>query len=273
MKKEFHHVYIGDAEKVLKKFQNNYFDFVFTSPPYFEARGTEQWNTYDDFLEKMYRIFKEVYRTIKQSRLVAVNVADYSIEGKRYPLGADFTRILVHEIGFNYVITVIWRKPAGVTSTYGQMAGNFLKYRNPLYFIPNQNFEYIIIVRKGEFRSDVISDEKLKFQYSEDFIEKKLRPFLEAVWDINPETTVRYHPLQFPEKLVEVALLLFTVPGDVVLDPFSGSGTLGAVCRRLGRSSVQIEIRKEYLDIIKKRLNWGVQKFGRQVEYKVFIEE
>ncbi len=277
--KLFHKVYIGDAEVVLKKkIENESIDTLFTSPPYYVARETEYWSSYDDYLEKMKRIFKEVYRVIKTGRVIGVNVADYAYEGKHYPLGADFTNILVNELKFNYLMTVIWRKPEGISSTFGQFAGNFIKWRNPLYFIPNQNFEYIILVRKGKSENiEGIENEKKKFKYKVSFIEKDLRPFLQAVWDVNPKSTNRYHPLEFPEKLVEVYLNLFSVPGDVVLDIFAGSGSTGAVCWKLHRSSVQIELRPEYIEIIKKRLNWGRRKtfsaFKVNIEYYEEIVE
>ena len=256
----FYHIYIGDSEIVLrKKVKDESVDFVFTSPPYYVARDTEVWDTYDDFLNKMKSIFKEVYRVMKRGRIVAVNVADYTFEGEHYPLGADFTHILVNELKFKYIMTVIWRKPEGISNSFGQFAGNFLKWRNPLYFYPNQNFEYIILVRKGKLNMEEYRS-KLEYKYTTEYIESNLRPYLQAVWDILPKTSNRYHKLEFPTKLVEVALDLFTVPGDVVLDPFFGSGTTGVVCKRKLRSCIGIDINPQYLPIIRKRLGWDEKK-------------
>lgn len=251
-------VYIGDSESVLRKYiKDESIDTLFTSPPYFIARGTETWNSYEEYLDKMKKIFKEVYRVIKHGRVIGVNVSDYAYNGKHYPLGADFTNMLVNELKFNYVMTVIWRKPEGISNSFGQFAGNFLKRRNPLYFIPNQNFEYIILVRKGKLNTDYISDDKLSFKYDMSYIDNKLRPYLQAVWDIQPDINPdlrKYCPLIFPEKLVEVFVELFTVPGDIVLDVFAGSGTTGRVSKRLNRNSILIDINKEMINIIRNRV-------------------
>jgi len=74
------------------------------------------------------------------------------------------------------------------------------------------------------------------------------------VWAIPPERQ-RGHPAPFPEQLVESCLLLTTQPGDIVYDPFAGSGTTLAVAERLGRNSVGTEIDSAYVEIATARLN------------------
>ncbi|WP_343227269.1 site-specific DNA-methyltransferase [Rhizobium laguerreae] len=69
-----------------------------------------------------------------------------------------------------------------------------------------------------------------------------------------PASQKTNHPCQFPEQLAERLVLDLSKPGQTVLDPFAGSGTVGAVCDRLERRSVLIERAPEYVDIIRNRL-------------------
>lgn len=75
------------------------------------------------------------------------------------------------------------------------------------------------------------------------------------VWNISVQPTKEAHFATFPEKLVEPCILAGTKEGDVVLDPFFGSGTTGRVAERLGRRWIGIELNKEYIEIAKKRTN------------------
>ncbi len=100
-----------------------------------------------------------------------------------------------------------------------------------------------------------------------DFLEKE-RPelLMPMVLDIPTRPHKFAHFAVFPETLI-IPLIKVGCPKDsVVLDPFAGSGTTGVVAKELGRSSILIEISKEYCDIIKYRMNWGV---GLDVEYEV----
>jgi len=78
------------------------------------------------------------------------------------------------------------------------------------------------------------------------------------------------HPEALPEELVELFLKLTTNSGEVVLDPFAGSGTTLQVCRRLGINCIAIEINEDYINVIKRRLNWG-SSLG-DVEFKFYDE-
>jgi len=74
------------------------------------------------------------------------------------------------------------------------------------------------------------------------------------VWNIRPERE-RNHPAPYPVELAENCILLTTQPGDIVLDPFFGSGTTGVAAKRLGRRFVGIELSKEYCELAERRLN------------------
>ena len=74
-----------------------------------------------------------------------------------------------------------------------------------------------------------------------------------SVWNINTEPYAEAHFAVFPRALVRQCILAGTKPGDLVLDPFFGSGTVGEVCQELGRRAVGIELKPDYVEIAKKR--------------------
>ncbi len=78
---------------------------------------------------------------------------------------------------------------------------------------------------------------------------------LRSVWSINNQAYSEAHFATFPQELIEPCVLASTRPGDRVLDPFFGSGTVGVVCEALNRSYIGIELNPEYLDMASNRLN------------------
>ena len=231
------------------------------------------WPSFEFYMNKMRRVFEQVYRVMKYGRVICVNVSDYYEKGKRYPIIARFI-VMLEDVGFNYVATIIWKKPYGTggggSSPAASQAGNFIQSRNPLYFKPDDITEGIIVMRKGSIDFDKLPPSVKEFKYSDQEM-KELQPYFVNVWEFPPQNqSERYHPSQFPEKLPELCIKLFSLPGDVVLDPFAGSGTSGKVAKKLNRSSIQIEIDGKYIPIIKKRLGWGEKKLGREVVYRYY---
>jgi len=96
------------------------------------------------------------------------------------------------------------------------------------------------------------------------------------VWHIsnvkNRHSEKTSHPCQFPEELVERLVMSMSKPGQVVLDPFAGSGTVGAVCNRLDRRSVLIERSPEYVDIIRDRLGGSKPHARTQVSGEIALD-
>ena len=86
-------------------------------------------------------------------------------------------------------------------------------------------------------------------------------------WSVNTEKNPEAHFATYPEELVEIPLRACCKEGDVVLDPFSGSGTTASVARRLGMSTISIEINPIYVDMIKKRVKFGERTLGNVVEW------
>ena len=231
------------------------------------------WSSFDSYMDKMKRIFSEIYRVIKYGRCICVNISDYNYRGYRYPLTARFT-VMLESIGFNYVATIYWKKPEGLGANKGGVisarAGNFVKTRNPLYFFPDDITESIIVMRKGKIDYSKLPPSIKNFKYSDDVM-KRLKKYLINIWEFSPKNQKhRYHRSEYPVILPKTCIELFTIPGDVVIDCFAGSGTTGVAAKMTSRSSIQIEINKKYIPIIKKRLGWGEKKIGKRIIYKFY---
>lgn len=261
-------VIFGDSEEVLKSFSDNSIHLIVTSPPYYTMRNSIVWKSYDEYLDKMKRIFTECFRTLKEGRVCIVNVCDYLLNGTKYPIPADFIRILT-SIGFNYEDDIIWVKPLGVgkNNGSGKRAGNFVKLGFPLYFKPNNRYEHILIFRKGKL------DFK-QFQNKEKVDYREFKNFLSDIWEFstairNQWNVSKMHVAEFPEKLPFLCISLYSLKDEIVLDPFLGSGTTMKVAKLLGRSSIGIEINQEYAEMIKEKVEFGQQSLDSDIRYEI----
>jgi DNA modification methylase len=137
-------IIFGDSEIILKELDEKV-DLVVTSPPYFQMRNEMAYDNYKDYIKKMYRVFKGVYRVLEHRRIFAVNISDYIENGVKHSIPFDLHHLLDKKIGFNYIDDLIWVKPAGV----GSRAGNVIKRPFPMYFTPDNLYEHILIFSKG----------------------------------------------------------------------------------------------------------------------------
>jgi len=263
----------------------------FTSIPYATMRGTMAYDSYTAYLSTMYGIFKEMYRTTKPGRCIMVNVSDYQISaqldkevikgtefelGEKYDCPSHMSYLMWklnqeyaehHEL--KYEDTIIWRK-SGSTS---QRAGTFVSSGNPLKYRPEEVTERILVFRKGDIdyrrvwkekrNSDVYSDVDMQsYEAFEDWASvdvESMREYIQNAWDIQPETQSD-HPAPFPPKLAEVAIKLYTVPREIVGDPFLGSATTIERAQALGRKGIGYENMDaesdetpDFVDMIKNR--------------------
>jgi DNA modification methylase len=272
----------------------------FTSIPYATMRGTMAYDSYADYLNTMYTIFKEMYRTAKPGRCILINVSDYQIsaeldkeviKGTEFELGEKFdcpshmsylmwklNQEYAQHYELRYEDTIIWRK-SGSTS---QRAGTFVSSGNPLKYRPEEVTERILVFQKGDRdyqriwkekrNSDVYSDLDFStFEKFEDWASidvESMRPYLQNVWDIQPETQSD-HPAPFPPKLAEVAIKLYSIPREIVCDTFLGSATTLERVQALDRRGVGYENLSaesdetpDFVDMIKNRTGANNETLG-----------
>jgi len=280
MKLEYKLIF-GDSEKVLAGMDSHSVGLTVTSPPYYDMLGEVKWKDYETFMFKMKQIFKEVYRVTEPGRAVAVNVPfDYKYKGKEYDVGIDFYNML-KDLNFKSVEKIIWQKPAGYGGANSCMKrfGNFIQRNYPFYYFPDRACEFIWIMSKGKIKKPKITREVEDSLVSLGPIQKVASS---NVWNIATASSDGgrkkwgkngVHPAMFSMQLSDLVIQLYSLAGDVVLDPFAGSGTTGLSARSYGRSCILIEINRKYEKMIKEKVGWQQNNLTLNAEYKVEYDD
>lgn len=238
-------------------------DLTVTSPPYddmdldFNPLTKNGLRTYNGYTWDFKSLAQELYRVTKPGGVCVWVVNDPTINGSE-SLASSLQKIYFRRVGWN-IETMIY-----------EVAGTGAKGSNYYYW---QSFEYMFVLAKGQPKThNLISDVKNSVGGKRrgfspkaaslgsrvdrsDVIapEYSIRP---NVWRLavgsNGET--KNHPAPFPNQLARDHILSWSNPGDIVCDPFSGSGTTAKMCRETGRAFIGFEISQEYADLANKRL-------------------
>ncbi len=231
-------IYVGDARS-MDRVRPSSVALVVTSPPYFAGKAYEEAlgeghipATYVEYLAMLEAVFAECVAKLEPGGRIAVNVANLGRKPYR-SLSADVIGILQDRLGLLLRGEVVWRKGRGAGGNCAW--GSFKQPANPVL---RDLTERIVIASKGRFdRAVKRADRKAQGLPWEPTITAD--EFMDAtldVWELAPESAVRVgHPAPFPVELPERLIDLYTYRGDVVLDPFMGSGTTAVAAVRTGR--------------------------------------
>ncbi len=247
-------IFNKDSRKLANYIKNETIDFIVFSPPYWNLRDYKFENQigykqeYQDYLKDMQKVFCECFKVLKKGRFMAINIGTVvSNDGMKFIAG-DFVQRCIKS-GFTFRKDIIWHKPRGTTK-WQRGATQFSQNPYPLMFNTNINHEYILIFQKGETQE--IDNDKIQ-AFNKDFIRKMAY----SVWDIIPVNSPKKdekHAAPYPEELPRRLIQLFTFKGDIVLDPFAGSGTTCKIAKQLGRRSIAVELSKKYCQLIEKKV-------------------
>jgi site-specific DNA-methyltransferase (adenine-specific) len=253
-------IILGDCLTVMEKMEDCCIDLTVTSPPYDNLREYLGHSEFD-----FQGIAKQLYRITKIGGVVVWIVADATINGSE--TGTSFRQALYFmEVGFNLHDTMIYiAKGTGAK-------GSIFSYW--------QGFEYMFVFSKGKPKTiNLIKDVKNATvglcsrggRHRKDGSVEKNHKTLEFgirtnVWAYNvgfmDQSDSTGHPAPFPEKLAAEHIISWSNPGDLILDPFAGSGTTCKMAKLHNRHFIGIEINPEYVDICNKRLSQEVFDFG-----------
>jgi DNA modification methylase len=246
----------GDVQEIIKYVPDESVHLTFTSPPYYNARDYSIYQSYDEYLNFLEKVFKEIHRVTKEGRFFILNTSPIIIprisrqhSSKRYPIPYDIHPLLV-KMGWEFIDDIVWVKPEA--SVKNRNAG-FLQHRKPLAYKPNAVTEMLMVYRK---KTDKLIDWNIR-QYSLEKIEKsKILDNYEKtnVWKINPASD-KIHPAVFPIDLCNKVIKYYSFEGDLIFDPFAGRGTLGISAISLNRNFFLTEKESKYIDRIKEELN------------------
>lgn len=241
-----------DVLKVLSTVPDGSLHLTFTSPPYYNARDYSIYKSYNEYLDFLENVFKEVHRITKEGRFLLVNTSPVIMKrfarnysSKRYPIPFDLNERL-QNIGWEFIDDITWEKPEASVKNRN---GGFMQHRKPLSYKPNTRTEAVMVYRK---KTNRLIDWNLK-QYPEEIIEASKVPDgyeTSNIWKIDPSFNT-VHSAVFPIELCKRVIQLYSFKGDLVFDPFAGSGTMGAAALELDRQFFLTEIDKDYFDYIR----------------------
>ena len=233
-------IYNEDCLITLGRLPDNSIQATITSPPYDDLRK------YEGYSFDFESIAKELFRVTKDSGVVVWVVGDAT--KNRSESGSSFRQALRFiELGFNLHDTMIYEKnsPAYPANRNGN------RY--------TQIFEYMFVFSKGKPKANLIIDKPNKWAGHKDWgasLKKPVPDFSPRnnIWKFTTSFNGVKHPAPFPEKLAEDHILTWTNEGDLVYDPFLGSGTTAKMALLNDREFIGSEISKSYCDISEKRI-------------------
>lgn len=275
---------VGDCKEVMESLPTESIDLVLTSPPYADKRdyGTKDASIApDDYVDWFIPKAQEIYRLLKPTGSFVLNISDKVVDRYQHLYVFELLLKLCQEVGFHLVRDYIWYNPATPPNVYSRGG----------YGRTKKSHEYCFWFSKSEewtFELDPI-----RKPYSKDmqkYLDGKgkgnrfdnIRPSThnfdcEKVWSDNggsdPGSVIEIantnsndmfmrlckekgiaHPARFPEKLAEFFILSGSKEGDIVLDPFSGSGTTATVAQKNNRKWIGIDANADYCELARARI-------------------
>lgn len=255
-------LFIGHAAEVMSRFPAGSIDLVVTSPPYWTAvqydHGESPWPSYEAYLLDMHSVWEQCSRVLRPNGKLCINspimpIPKVVIEQHTRHLkniAFDMERKILDETDLERYSLFVWQK-----QTSKMMFGS---YPYPGNIIENNTIEFInVYVKPGKppkFDADVKEENALT--------RTEWLDLAQQVWFMYPEDVKREgdHPAPFPEKLPARLMRLYTYqavanfPGEIVLDPFVGTGTTCAVAKTMGRRYVGIDINPAYIKLAQERI-------------------
>jgi site-specific DNA-methyltransferase (adenine-specific) len=223
---------------------------VVTSPPYNVGKEYDEDLSLDEYLAFLRRVWAETWRVLVPGGRACINVAN--LGRKPYiPLHAYIARDMI-DLGFLMRGEIIWDKAASASNSTAW--GSWQSASNPTL---RDVHEYILVFSKGDFRRPKPEDRENTISRSE-FLE-----YTKSVWQFPTESARKVgHPAPFPIQLPLRLIQLYTYSGDVVLDPFMGSGQTALAAIKAGRHYVGYELNPEYAALAERR----IQRAGSPAE-------
>jgi len=263
-----HNFLLGDSKEKLKEIKDNSISLIFTSPPYADRRK----NTYggihpDEYVEWFLPIASELFRVLKPTGTFVLNIKERVSNGERHTYVLELILALKQQ-GWLWTEELIWHKknsyPGKWPNRFRDSWERLLQFNKEKKFDMYQDEVRVPVGEWANSRLKNLSEVDKKRDNSKvgsgfgknisNWVDRDL-VYPTNVLHLATECNNKNHSAAFPDKLAEWFIKLFTKEGDVILDPFMGSGTTNRVAKLMGRNSVGIEIIPEYYENILKHLN------------------
>jgi DNA modification methylase len=241
--------FVEDCLVTMGRMPDGFVDLVVTSPPYDNLR------TYNGYSFDFEAVARELFRVVKPGGVVVWVVGDQTVDGSE--TGSSFRQALgFMDVGFRLHDTMIWRKTNPMP-----------KVKTKRYF---DCFEYMFVFSKGQPKSFNPLMQATKFggqvydstvkrittgkeRVGKSFVLNSER-FRDNIWDVAIAQNKTSHPAVFPLQLAVDHVLSWSVEGDLVFDPFVGSGTTALAAKQCERFFVGCDVSFEYVEVAKNRL-------------------
>lgn len=270
----------GDCEEVLKKIPTDSIDLIFTSPPYADQRK----NTYggispDKYVQWFLPKTLEMLRVLSPTGTFVLNIKERVVDGERHTYVLDLIQKM-REQGWFWTEEFIWHKknshPGKWSNRFRDNWERLLQFNKNKKFLMNQES---VMVPVGDWAKSRLSNLSEKDKTRDNSavgsgfgknVSKWVgrdRVYPSNVLHLATECGNKNHSAAFPIDLPSWFIKLFTNEGDVVLDPFVGSGTTALAAIQLGRRFIGIDVNRDYIDISLDRIH------GTQLQLKGISEE
>lgn len=255
-----HRIVLGDSRS-MPELADESVHLVVTSPPYANLKSYEPGNPsqlgdiddYEKFLDELDKVWAECFRVLVPGGRICCVVGDVNVArsngGRHYvlPLAAD-VRVRARRLGFDHLQGILWYKVANI-KVEASRSTRFLGKPNLPGGIVKNDIEHIIFLRKPGYRSPSAGMEDASFISTGDYVS-----WFRSIWDDIRGATLKNHPAPYPIELAARLIRMFSFAGDVVLDPFAGTGTTALAAMQNRRSSFSYEVEPGYITFIKNRL-------------------
>lgn len=257
----------GDCETILAQFPDHSIDLIFTSPPYADQRR----HTYggvkpDDYVAWFLPKAQQFLRVLKPEGTFILNIKERVVNGERHTYVIDLI-LQLRAQGWLWTEEFIWHKK---NSYPGKWPNRFRdNWERLLQFNKQRQFamyQEAVMVPVGEWAKERLSNlsetdrqrdtSKVGSGFGKNVSNwvGRQKVYPNNVLHLATECSNRNHSAAFPEELPTWFIKLFTRPGDVVLDPFVGSGTTCLAALRLGRRYVGVDINADYINLAQERI-------------------
>ena len=269
------HTIINGDSRQMRELKDKSVHLIVTSPPYWQLKDYGNKNQigfhddYETYINHLNLTWQESHRVLHDGCRLCVNIGDQFARSTyygRYKIIPIHTEIIkfCEMIGFDFMGQIIWQKATTMNTTGGaSIMGSFPHPRNGIVKL---DFEYILLFKKQGKAPKPNREQKENSKMTNE----EWNTYFNGHWYFSGAKQDK-HLAMFPEELPHRLIKMFSFPGEIVLDPFMGSGTTALAAKNLNRNSIGYEINSDFIPIIKEKI--GQNNAFMQVETEVVTQK